>query len=92
MGGCCGCRSPRERLRRLDIMGAIPVKAAVSRWRVRRAVATFERSLARSGAPLVKRFGKETASVMRAEMLDEYRRLLRGFPTSGGGVTRARRI
>ncbi len=65
-------------------MGAIPVKAAASRWRVRRAVATFERSLARSGAPLVERFGEETAAVMRAEMLDEYRRLLPGVPYIGG--------
>ncbi len=51
---------------------------------MRRDVATFDKTLKRSGAPLVERFGAQTAAVMRAEILDEYRRLLPGVPDIGG--------
>ena len=73
-------------------MSTTAAGSAASSWRVRRDVATFDRTLKRSGGPLVERFGAQTAAVMRAEILDEYRRCFRGFPTSGDGETRARRI
>lgn len=65
-------------------MSATTARSAASSWRVRRDVATFDKTLKRSGAPLVERFGAQTAAVMRAEILDEYRRLLPGVPDIGG--------
>ena len=56
----------------------------VSNRQMEKLVGKFDRYLRRSGDVLSDRFGEETAAVMRAEMLDEYRRLIAGVPYIGG--------
>lgn len=59
-------------------------QAPTSSRQTRKLVGTFDRYLKQSGGLLVDRFGKETAPVMRGEMLDEYRRLIPEAPYIGG--------
>ncbi len=59
-------------------------KAPTSSRQTEKRVGKFDRMLKRSGGALIDRFGEQTATVMREEMLDEYRRLIPDVPYIGG--------
>ena len=56
----------------------------VSSWQAGKLVGRFDRSLRRTADVFVRKFGDENASVMRREMLDEYRCLIPEIPYIGG--------
>ncbi len=58
--------------------------ASTSDRKTKKLVHGLDRHLEGLTDALVTRFGSETAAVMRAEVVDEYRRLIPGVPYLGG--------
>jgi hypothetical protein len=59
-------------------------KRRMSTRQTEKLISKFDRWMERSGGALVDRFGEETAAVMRGEILDECRSLIRRLPYIGG--------